>query len=244
MSNDIYTSKNLSNDIYTSKNLSNDIYAIKKKSIRSKNLSTDIYQRKEEFEIIKNRPLNNYQKRIQSHCINLSKNLSSDIYNSKNLSTDIYNKNSAHHNKREQQKSILKKNPSSTERKPTGKKVSFKNLNQENSQETSQESSQENRQENSQENSQDNKTKRTRNRNRNRKNKLTELVLMYANVNGIKEKINSIQQNANACGAHIILATETKQIPPKLQDYDKWKSKERKKGTGGGVGICARKDIR
>ncbi len=42
---------------------------------------------------------------------------------------------------------------------------------------------------------------------------ITELKIMYANANGIGDKINSIQSASELYGAHIIAITETKQIP-------------------------------
>ena len=230
MNKNFYTEKNLSNDIYknknlyTDENLSNDNYT-------NKNSSNDVYK----------------------------KNLSYDIYHKKNLSPDTYNGESNPNNKDAPRKSCMK-NKNNNKGSTTGKKVRFQKItirqecinqdpnqehNQEHSQENNQDDNQGRNQETNNEHNQKNitKTNKKRNRNKNRKNKITEVTLMYANVNGIKEKVNSLEQNASACGAHMVLVTETKQIPPKLQEYDKWKSKERKEGAGGGVGICARKDI-
>ena len=75
------------------------------------------------------------------------------------------------------------------------------------------------------------------------KNKIKNLRIMYVNVNGIKDKVISLQSTAAAYDAHIIAVTETKQIPPQLKGYGKWKSKERKNKGGGGVAIAARSDI-
>ena len=233
MSNDIYIRKNL----HKEKNLSSDIYT-NKNLYKDKNLSNDIYTKKNSSKDVYN-----------------IKNLSYDIYHKKNLSPDTYNEESSPNNKEAPKRSCMK-NKNSVKGSTTGKKVRFENItnrqeyinqdpSQEYSQENNQDHNQEHYQETNKEHNQDNKTKtnKKRNRNINRKNKITEVTLMYANVNGIKEKVNSLQQNASACGAHIVLVTETKQIPPKLQEYDKWKSRERKERAGGGVGICARKDI-
>merc|ERR1712237_39125 len=48
---------------------------------------------------------------------------------------------------------------------------------------------------------------------------------------------------AKAYDAHIIAVVETKQLPPKLEGYGKWNSKERTNRGGGGVAIAARADI-
>lgn len=66
------------------------------------------------------------------------------------------------------------------------------------------------------------------------KNKLTNLKLIFANANGIKDKISSVQAVAEEYGAHLVAIAETKQIPPKLEGYGKWKSKERTDRAGGG----------
>ena len=69
------------------------------------------------------------------------------------------------------------------------------------------------------------------------------LNVLYANANGIRDKMVSIQSAAEEYDAHIVAITETKINPPKLQGYGKWKSKERKQRAGGGVAITARNDI-
>ena len=85
-----------------------------------------------------------------------------------------------------------------------------------------------------------NRNKRVNNKS---KNKLKSLRILYANINGIKDKINSLELAAQLYGAHIIAVVETKQIPPRLDGYGIWKSKERKNRGGGGVAITARNDI-
>ena len=75
------------------------------------------------------------------------------------------------------------------------------------------------------------------------KSKLEKLRVLYANVNGINDKVNSLQSAAQLHDASIITITETKQLPPKLEGYGTWISKERKNRGGGGVAITAKNDI-
>ena len=77
----------------------------------------------------------------------------------------------------------------------------------------------------------------------NKKGKIDKLRIMYVNINGIKDKLLSLEANAEAYEAHIVAVTETKQLPPKLKGYGNWKSKERTGKGGGGVAIAARLDI-
>ena len=81
------------------------------------------------------------------------------------------------------------------------------------------------------------------NKKRKGKNKLKTLRILYANVNGIKDKMTSLQNAAETYGAHIVAVVETKQIPPRLEGYGIWNSKERKNKGGGGVAIAARNDV-
>ncbi len=85
-------------------------------------------------------------------------------------------------------------------------------------------------------------TKIRRNKALKKDKQITELKIMYANANGIGDKINSIRSAAEFYGAYIIAITETKQIPPKIQGYGKWIEKQRRIHTGGGVVIMVRKD--
>ena len=78
---------------------------------------------------------------------------------------------------------------------------------------------------------------------RKKSKKQTKLKYMLVNLNGIKGKVKSLENNANSANAHIVAVTETKQKPARLQGYGKWISKERTKKGGGGVAICARQDI-
>ena len=75
------------------------------------------------------------------------------------------------------------------------------------------------------------------------KSKFNRIRVLYANVNGIGDKTGSLLTAAQLYKAHIIAITETKQIPPKIEGYGNWKSKERKNKGGGGVAITARNDI-
>ncbi len=72
---------------------------------------------------------------------------------------------------------------------------------------------------------------------------ITELKILHANINGIGDKINSIQSSAELYTVHIIAITETKQIPPKIQGYGKWIEKQKRNHTGGGVVILVMQDI-
>jgi hypothetical protein len=77
-----------------------------------------------------------------------------------------------------------------------------------------------------------------------KKNKqLTEVKILYANANGIGDKMNSIQSAAELYGAHIIAITETKQIPPKVPGFGKWIEKQRRNRAGGEIAIAVRQEI-
>ena len=69
------------------------------------------------------------------------------------------------------------------------------------------------------------------------------ITVMYVNVNGIGDKALSLQTAAKMVEADIIAITETKQIPPKIDGYAKWMSKERKDRQGGGVAITVREEL-
>ena len=75
------------------------------------------------------------------------------------------------------------------------------------------------------------------------KNKIKSLRILYANLNGIKDKVKSLEIAAKAYDAHIVAVAETKQLPPRLEGYGNWNSRERKNKGGGGVAITARNDI-
>ena len=87
------------------------------------------------------------------------------------------------------------------------------------------------------------KSKNRRGRKGKHKDKET-IKILYANVNGIKGKINSLQTAAETHGSHVITIAETKQIPPKLEGYSDWMYKNRKDKGGGGVSIAVRDDLK
>ena len=66
---------------------------------------------------------------------------------------------------------------------------------------------------------------------------------MYANVNGIRGKMASLQTAVDTAKCHIVTIAETKGPPPKLNGYATWYSKSRTGRDGGGVAIAAREDI-
>ncbi len=69
------------------------------------------------------------------------------------------------------------------------------------------------------------------------------ITILYANANGIGDKAKSLESAASMINADILAITETKQIPPKIDGYVKWFSKERKDRQGGGVAITIREDL-
>ena len=82
-----------------------------------------------------------------------------------------------------------------------------------------------------------------RHKRRRRKKKKNKLRILYSNVDGIKDKVNSLETTTEALEIDIVAIAETKQKPPRLQGFGKWRSTERKGRAGGGVGICARECI-
>jgi len=72
---------------------------------------------------------------------------------------------------------------------------------------------------------------------------ITEIRLLYANANGIGDKMISLETAADTYEAHIIAITETKNLPPIAKGYSRWISKERKGRMGGGVAIAVRQDL-
>ena len=69
------------------------------------------------------------------------------------------------------------------------------------------------------------------------------LILMYTNLDGIKGKVKDLEQTAQSLNADGIMVTETKQIPPRLKGYGRWRSKERTTKGGGGVAICFKEHL-
>ena len=88
----------------------------------------------------------------------------------------------------------------------------------------------------------------TVNRGKNRRNKRRQqkkkhnLNIVYANTNGIRGKIGSIQEICITNNIDIAIITETKGKPPLLKGYQ-WYSKERRNATGGGVAIAVKNEI-
>ena len=70
----------------------------------------------------------------------------------------------------------------------------------------------------------------------------TKLKILYANVNGAKGKIASLQSAAQAHNSDIVAITETKGLPPKLEGYTQWECKQTKK-QGGGVAITVKEEL-
>ncbi len=105
--------------------------------------------------------------------------------------------------------------------------------------------SREKEKQNKQGNPQRNHKKRRRGKQTETKQTLKEkgIKVIYANANGIGDKAASVESTAKAEDAQVIAITETKQIPPKLDGYMKWYSKERKGQQGGGVAITVRNDL-
>ena len=71
-------------------------------------------------------------------------------------------------------------------------------------------------------------------RNTQEKDNIEEIIIMYANANGIGDKAASVQSAAEACEAHVIGIAETKQIPPTSKDthlgYPKKEKRDREVG--------------
>ena len=66
--------------------------------------------------------------------------------------------------------------------------------------------------------------------------------IIYCNINGIRGKMDSLQEVITTEKADIILLTETKGIPPKIAGVT-WFHKQRKNGKGGGVAIGIKNGI-
>ena len=66
---------------------------------------------------------------------------------------------------------------------------------------------------------------------------------MYTNLDGIRGKVKNLQETALSLQAGAVVVTETKQVPPRLKGYGKWRSKERTTKGGGGVAICVREHL-
>ena len=66
---------------------------------------------------------------------------------------------------------------------------------------------------------------------------------MYTNLDGIRGKVKNLQETALSLEAGAVVVTETKQIPPRLKGFGRWRSKERTTKGGGGVAICVREHL-
>ena len=73
--------------------------------------------------------------------------------------------------------------------------------------------------------------KKSRNRRGNKKRKDRSIRILYANANGVKGKIKSLQSAVDEHKSQIVAITETKQPPPRLKGY----TFDRKNKQGGGV---------
>ena len=73
--------------------------------------------------------------------------------------------------------------------------------------------------------------------------KKEKFIMMYTNLDGIRGKVKDLQQTAMSLNADGIAVAETKQVPPRLKGYGKWKSKERTTKGGGGVAMCFKEHL-
>ena len=74
-------------------------------------------------------------------------------------------------------------------------------------------------------------------------NNETEITILYANANMLKEKQSSLKSAAEAAQATVLTITETGGKPPNIEGYKWIDTKERKKKGGGGVAIAVREDL-
>ena len=90
-----------------------------------------------------------------------------------------------------------------------------------------------------------NQQQKEKNRKREKKKKENhnQIRILYANVNGVRGKIISLQAAADSQNSHIVAITETKGTPPALEGYAPWYHRLRSEGDGGGVAITVRNDI-
>ena len=83
------------------------------------------------------------------------------------------------------------------------------------------------------------KTRRSKKGKEKRKNNIN---IIYCNINGVRGKIESLQEVITMEKADIILLTETKGAPPKIAGMT-WFHRQRKNGKGGGVAIGMNNNI-
>ena len=71
-----------------------------------------------------------------------------------------------------------------------------------------------------------------------------ELNIMYVNVNGIQNKVDSLVNAIKCHESHIVALTETKleSYPPYIEGY-KWMTKNRKNKQGGGVAFMVKEEL-
>lgn len=86
------------------------------------------------------------------------------------------------------------------------------------------------------------KPKNTTRKKRRQKKKGKTLRILYANVRGIRGKIQSLQNAVDLHQSHICLIVETKGKPPMLKGY-KWESEINSQASKGGIAIAVRNDL-
>ena len=87
-----------------------------------------------------------------------------------------------------------------------------------------------------------NKHQRRKRQRKKAKSTISSLKILYANANGIRSKMTSLENAAKLKSAQIICITETKGKPPTIPGYSEWHTGGRKEG-GGGVAIAVREDL-
>ena len=88
------------------------------------------------------------------------------------------------------------------------------------------------------------KKKRIRKKGKKNKENHNQIRILYANVNGARGKITSLQAAADSQNSHIVAIAETKGNPPALEGYAPWYHKPRPDRNGGGVAITVRNDLK
>ena len=88
------------------------------------------------------------------------------------------------------------------------------------------------------------KKKRIRKKGKKNKENHNQIRILYANVNGARGKITSLQAAADSQKSHIVAIAETKGNPPALEGYAPWYHKPRPDRNGGGVAITVRNDLK
>ena len=88
------------------------------------------------------------------------------------------------------------------------------------------------------------KKKRIRKKEKKKKENHNQIRILYANVNGTRDKITSLQAAADSQKSHIVAIAETKGNPPALEGYAPWYHKPKPDRNGGGVAITVRNDLK